>query len=31
MDEQQRNSLYGGWKRAVEATMGFKPNKNREQ
>jgi glycerol kinase len=29
MDDQQRDSLYGGWKKAVEATMGFKPNKTR--
>jgi glycerol kinase len=29
MDDQQRDSLYDGWKKAVEATMGFKPNKNR--
>ncbi|MDQ0232472.1 glycerol kinase GlpK [Metabacillus malikii] len=27
MNEEQRSHLYDGWKRAVEATMGFKPNK----
>jgi glycerol kinase len=26
MDESQREQLYDGWKQAVEATMGFKPN-----
>ncbi|MDQ0208357.1 glycerol kinase GlpK [Alkalicoccobacillus murimartini] len=26
MDEEQREALYDGWKQAVEATMGFKPN-----
>ncbi len=27
MAEEERNTLYDGWKKAVEATMGFKPNK----
>ncbi|KKI92233.1 glycerol kinase [Bacillus sp. SA1-12] len=27
MGDEQRNSLYDGWKQAVKATMGFKPNK----
>ena len=27
MNDQQRNALYEGWEKAVEATMGFKPNK----
>lgn len=25
MSDEDRNTLYGGWKKAVEATMGFKP------
>ncbi|MGM7724437.1 glycerol kinase GlpK [Metabacillus sp. Hm71] len=27
MSDEHRNSLYDGWKQAVEATMGFKPNR----
>lgn len=27
MAEEQRTALYDGWQQAVEATMGFKPNK----
>ncbi|MEN0642738.1 glycerol kinase GlpK [Alkalicoccobacillus gibsonii] len=26
MDEEEREALYDGWKQAVKATMGFKPN-----
>jgi glycerol kinase len=27
MNDEQRDTLYEGWQKAVEATMGFKPNK----
>ncbi|MGM0435740.1 MAG: glycerol kinase GlpK [Bacillota bacterium] len=27
MDKATRDKLYGGWKKAIEATMAFKPNK----
>jgi len=31
MQEDQREALYAGWKQAVQATMGFKPAKDRSE
>ncbi len=25
MEDEERDALYGGWKKAVDATMAFKP------
>lgn len=31
MEEETRSKLYGGWKKAVESTMGFKPEARRTE
>lgn len=29
MDESERDALYNGWRKAVDATMAFKPNESK--